>query len=171
MRCVPMGLALAAAILAAWPGSAPAGDPARELAEAKRLACAYTHGIHAGFNPQGGVSIKPPLDPNTPGLTIDILDRAKKQAVLEEDDRETPGVLGESPMGLSVVARYADGGLALVTVFPVYSGASDSFLMVASHHEPGTMPRMRQRYGLCRLAEMPPPAAPAPPPPAKKGHP
>jgi hypothetical protein len=150
-------------------GRALAGDPARELFAANRLACAFTHGITAGFTPQGGVSVKPPLDPNTPGLTIDIVDRDKKRAKLEEDDRETAGSFLESPVGLHVMARYPDGGMVLVTVYPFYSGASDNFLMVASHHEAGTMPKMRQRYGLCRLAETPPPVPPAPSP-AKKGH-
>lgn len=165
-------LALAAVSLTAATlpaGRALAGDPARELFAANRLACAFTHGVSAGFTPQGGVSVKPPLDPNTPGLTIDITDRDKKRAKLEEDDRETAGSFLESPVGLHVMARYPDGGMVLVTVYPFYSGASDNFLMVASHHDAGTMPTMRQRYGLCRVAETPPPAPPAPPP-APKGH-
>ncbi|WP_428567386.1 MAG: hypothetical protein ACP59X_07785 [Solidesulfovibrio sp. DCME] len=174
MPRVSLRLLLAAVLLAAAqaPATALAGDPSQELFTAKRLACAFTHGVNAGFNPQGGVSIKPPLDPNTPGLTIDIIDRTQKKVILEEDARDTPGVFNESATGLNVVARYPDGGMVMVTVFPVYSGASDNFLMVASHHEAGTMPKIRQRYGLCRLAEAPPPPlAPAPAPAAKKGHP
>lgn len=147
--------------------AAGAGDPAGELFAARRLACAFVQGVTAGFSPQGNVSIKPPLDPNTPGLTIEIRDADTRRAVLEEDDRETPGVFMTSPAGLTVMARYPDGGVTLVTVYPMYSGASDNFLMVSSHHGASTAPRMSQRYGLCRPAsesrpESPPPAAPAP---------
>lgn len=169
---LPGVLLLALAMLPAGSAGA-ADDPATVLFAAKRLACAFTHGINAGFTPQGGVSIKPPLDPNTPGLTIAIVDREKKRAVLEEDDRETPAVFSQSPTGLYVVGRYPDGGMVLVTVYPIYSGGSDNFLMVASHHDAGTMPRMMQRYGLCRLADTPAKTAPAPaaPPPGHKAHP
>ncbi len=171
MRLLTIAAVLAAAGLglAARPCLAGDDDAARALFAAKRLACAFSHGVVAGFSPQGGVSVKPPLDPNTPGLTIDLVDADKKRAVLEEDDRETAGAFATSPMGLHVMARYPDGGMALVTVYAKYSGASDNFLMVASHHEAGTMPKVGQRYGLCRVAETPPPAAPAPPPPAG-GH-
>jgi hypothetical protein len=168
----------AAVLAAAWlclavqpaPAAAPTADPAAVLYAAKRLACAFTHGVNAGFTPQGGVTVKPPLDPNTPGLTIDIIDADKKRAQIEEDDRETPAVYTISPIGLHVMARYPDGGMALVTVYPLYSGASDNFLMVASHHDAATMPKISQRYGLCRAADAPPPAAPAPQKDAGHGH-
>ena len=62
---------------------ATAGDAASALAAANRLACAYVKGITAGFTAQGGVLMKPPLDPYTPGLTIDITDRAMGRAMLE----------------------------------------------------------------------------------------
>lgn len=157
------GLAL---VLSAAP--ARAEDPGRALFAAGRLACAYIQGINAVFTPQGKVSLKPPLDPNTPGLTIAIVDREKNRAVLEEDDRETPGVLMTTPSGLSVMARYPDGGVTMVTVFPVYSGASDNFIMVSSRHGAGSEPQLSQRYGFCRPGvETPPPPPPAP---APKGH-
>ena len=147
------------------------GDPVRDLFAANRLICAFTHGVTAGFNPQGRISIKPPLDPNTPGLSITILDREKSRAMLEEDDLETPGVFMTSPAGMSVLARYPDGGITLVTVYPVYSGASDNFLMVSSRHGAGTEPNTSQRYGFCRIGTQssapPPPSAPAP---AGQGH-
>lgn len=158
-------------ILVAAAGACPAasaGDPAQELAAARRLACAFTHGVQAGFTPKGAVSIKPPLDPNTPGLTIDIVDRKAGKVVLEEDDLETAGVFMTTPQGLTAMVRYPDGGVTVVTVYPLYSGASENFLMVSSHHGAATMPQMSQRYGFCRLASdaPPPPAAP----PAAKGH-
>ena len=174
MRVCPTTAILAVACLCltvqSAPAAAPAADPAAVLSSAKRLACAFTHGVNAGFTPQGGVTVKPPLDPNTPGLTIDIIDADKKRAKIEEDDRETPAVFTVSPIGLHVMARYPDGGMALVTVYPLYSGASDNFLMVASHHEAATMPKISQRYGLCRVADAPPPAAPAPAPQKDAGH-
>ena len=176
MRVFSTAAILAAACLCLTvrpaPAAAPAvaADPAAVLYAAKRLACAFTHGVNAGFTPQGGVTVKPPLDPNTPGLTIDIVDADKTRAKLEEDDRETPAVFTISPIGLHVMARYPDGGMVLVTVYPLYSGASDNFLMVASHHDAATMPKISQRYGLCRVAETPPPAAPAPAPQKEAGH-
>jgi len=146
-----------------------ADDAGQALFAAGRLACAYSQGMNAVFTPQGKVSLKPPLDPNTPGLTIAIADRAKNRAVLEEDDLETPGVLMITPSSVSVMARYPDGGVTVVTVYPVHSGASDSFLMVSSRHGVGSEPQISQRYGFCRPAsETPPP--PPPPPPAPKGH-
>ena len=165
-------LAAACLCLAGQPvlAAAPTADPAAVLYAAKRLACAFTRGVNAGFTPQGGVTVKPPLDPNTPGLTIDIVDADKTRAKLEEDDRETPAVFTISPIGLHVMARYPDGGMVLVTVYPLYSGASDNFLMVASHHDAATMPKVSQRYGLCRVADTPPPAAPAPAPQKEAGH-
>lgn len=161
------GMAVAVGVLPAW-----AGDPAQELFAAKRLACAYVQGINAGFTPQGHVSIKPPLDPNTPGLSINLVDRDKKKAVLEEDALETAGVYMATAGGLTVFARYPDGGVTVVTVYPMYSGASDNFLMVSSRHGASTMPGMSQRYGLCRLAAEPSAAPPpqSPPPPAASGH-
>lgn len=156
------GLAL---VLTAAP--ARAEDPGQALFAAARLACAFSQGMNAVFTPQGRVSLKPPLDPNTPGLTIAIVDRARNRALLEEDDRETPGVLMTTASSLSVMARYPDGGVAVVTVYPVHSGASDNYLMVASRHGVGSEPQISQRYGFCRPAvETPPP----PPPPAPKGH-
>ncbi|EFL51002.1 conserved hypothetical protein [Solidesulfovibrio fructosivorans JJ]] len=159
-------------VLATGPGRA--ADKKSEAAgevlfAAKRLACAFTHGVVAGFSPRGSVSIKPPLNPNIPGLTISIVDRKAKRVMLEEDDLETPGVYMTGPEGLTAMARYPDGGVTLVTVYPLYSGASDNFLMVASHHGAATMPQMTQRYGLCRVAADAPPPAPTPPP-AAKGH-
>lgn len=155
------GLAL---VLSAVP--ARAEDPGRALFTAGRLACAYIQGMNAAFTPQGKVSLKPPLDPNTPGLTIAIVDREKNRAVLEEDDRETPGVLMTTPSSLSVMARYPDGGVTMVTVFPVHSGASDNFIMVSSRHGAGSEPQLSQRYGFCRPGvETSPPPVPAP-----KGH-
>lgn len=74
-----------------------------------------------------------------------------------------------STEGLTVFVRYPGGGVTVVTVYPMYSGASDSFLMVSSHHGAATMPAMSQRYGLCRLASETP-AAPAPAPPAAPGQ-
>lgn len=136
-------------------------DPARELASAKRLACAFTSGVQAAYTPKGGVSIKPPLNPNAPGLTLDIVDREAKKVLLEEDDRETAGVYMTTQAGLTAMARYPDGGVTVVTVYPLYSGVSDNYLMVSSHHGIGAMPQISQRYGLCRLATDPPPAAPA----------
>ncbi len=162
--------AVLAAVAVAQPLSCLAGDPARELAAARRLACAYVQGVTAGFTPQGRVAIKPPLDPNTPGLTISLTDPEKKRAVLEEDAQETPGVYLVTDSGLTVFARYPGGGVAVVTVYPLYSGASDSFLMVASHHGATTTPAMSQRYGLCRLASETP-AAPPPPVAPGQGHP
>lgn len=147
---------------------AMAEDPGRALFAAGRLACAYMQGINAVFTPQGKVSLKPPLDPNTPGLTIAIVDRERNRAVLEEDDRETAGVLMTTPAGLSVMARYPDGGVTMVTVFPIYSGASDNFIMVSSRHGAGSEPQLSQRYGFCRPGVETPP--PPPPPPAPKGH-
>ena len=153
-------------------GQALAEEPAKILATTKRLACAYSQGMNAVFTPQGRVNLKPPLDPNTPGLTIAITDRAKNRAVLEEDSLETPGVLTVSPIGLSVMARYADGGVTMVTVYPVHAGASDNLLMVSSRHGAGGEPQVSQRYGFCRPGqETPLPAEPPAPPPAKKsGH-
>ena len=153
-------------------GQALAEEPAKILATTKRLACAYSQGLNAVFTPQGRVSLKPPLDPNTPGLTIAITDRGKNRAVLEEDALETPGVLMVSPAGLSVMARYADGGVTRVTVYPVHAGASDNLLMVSSRHGAGSEPQVSQRYGFCRPGqETPLPAEPPAPPPAKKsGH-
>ncbi|QAZ68211.1 hypothetical protein [Solidesulfovibrio carbinolicus] len=153
-------------------GQALAEEPAKILATTKRLACAYSQGLSAVFTPQGRVSLKPPLDPNTPGLTIAVTDRAKNRAVLEEDALETPGVLMVSPAGLSVMARYADGGVTMVTVYPVHAGASDNLLMVSSRHGAGSEPQVSQRYGFCRPGqETPLPAEPPAPPPAKKsGH-
>lgn len=151
-------------------GQALAEEPAKILATTKRLACAYSQGLNAVFTPQGRVSLKPPLDPNTPGLTIAITDRAKNRAVLEEDALETPGVLMVSSAGLSVMARYADGGVTMVTVYPVHAGASDNLLMVSSRHGAGSEPQVSQRYGFCRPGqETPLPAEPPAPPPAKKG--
>jgi len=127
-----------------------AGEPEKDLQQADRLACAFLKGITAGFTPQGGVNMKPPLDPNTPGLTIDIADRAKGRAVLEEDDKETAGAFLFSPLGLSVMARDGSGAVTLVTVYAQYSGISDNFLMVSSRHGGGPEPQISQRYGLCR---------------------
>uniref|UniRef100_I2Q4W2 Uncharacterized protein n=1 Tax=Desulfovibrio sp. U5L TaxID=596152 RepID=I2Q4W2_9BACT len=170
------GLAVAVA-LAAAPSlcaakSPPAGEshPAQELGAAKRLACAYVQGINAGFTPQGRVNVKPPLDPNTPGLSISLVDADRKRAVIEEDALETPGVYMLSAEGLTVFVRYPNGGVTMVTVYPMYSGASDSFLMVSSHHGASTMPAVSQRYGLCRLAPELPAAPAAPSPPAAPGH-
>jgi len=151
-------------------GQALAEEPAKILTTTKRLACAYSQGMNAVFTPQGRVNLKPPLDPNTPGLTIAITDRAKGRAVLEEDSLETPGVLTVSSVGLSVMARYADGGVTMVTVYPVHAGASDNLLMVSSRHGAGSEPQVSQRYGFCRPGqETPLPAEPPAPPPAKKG--
>lgn len=163
---------LATCLLSLSGGYALAEDPARMLASTKRLACAYSQGLNAVFTPQGRVSLKPPLDPNTPGLTIAIVDRDKNRALLEEDHLETPGVLMVSPAGLSVMARYADGGVTMVTVYPVHAGASDNLLMVSSRHGAGSEPQISQRYGFCRPGqETPLPAEPSAPPPAKKsGH-
>lgn len=130
---------------------AEAGDPAQDLAAADRLACAFLKGITAGFTPQGGVRMKPPLDPNRPGLTIAITDRAKGRAVLEEDAKETAGAFLISPMGLSVMARDGSGAMTLVTVYARYSGISDNFFMVSSCHSGGPEPHISQRYGLCRV--------------------
>jgi hypothetical protein len=150
-------------------GASPAlaGDPVQDLAAAKRLACAFVKGITAVFSPQGGVLLKPPLDPNSPGLTINLVDRAKGQAVLEEDDRETPGTLAAVPSGLSILARDQSGSETLVTVFAQYSGVSDNFFMVSSRHGGGTQPQLSQRYGLCRVVRPEPTtpvANPAPTP-------
>jgi len=162
---------LAAAVLAVVAGAgrnAWAGDPAKTLLAAKRLVCAFTQGTTAGFTPNGRASIRPPLDPNTPGLAIAVVDREKNRAVLEEDDQETPGVLLPTSAGLSVVARYPDGAVGLVTVYPVYAGGADSFLMAASRHGAGLEPHMSQRYGLCRSGPEAK-AVPAAPPPAGAG--
>ncbi|KHK03503.1 hypothetical protein [Desulfovibrio sp. TomC] len=160
---------VAAAVLTV--GTAQAEDPGKALYAANRLACAYSQGMNAAFNPQGQVKLKPPLDPNTPGLTIAIVDRGKNRAILEEDQLETPGVLMVSPAGLSVMARYADGGVTMVTVYPVHSGASDNYLMVSSRHGAGSEPQVSQRYGFCRPGqETPPPAEPPAPPAKKEGH-
>jgi hypothetical protein len=162
-------VATAAASLLLVAGAARAAEESQTLFAANRLACAYSQGINAVFTPQGRVNLKPPLDPNTPGLTIAIVDRAKNRAVLEEDSLETPGVLTTSAVGLTVMARYPDGGVTMVTVYPVHSGASDNYLMVSSRHGAGSEPQISQRYGFCRPGqETPPPPAP-PPPPAKKG--
>jgi hypothetical protein len=159
-------LAVALSVATATGTPALAGDPSRDLFAANRLSCAYIQGTTAGFTPQGRVSIKPPLDPNTPGLAIDIVDREKNRAVLEEDDRETAGVFMAAPSGLSVLVRYPAGGATLVTVYPVYAGASDNFLMVSSRHGSAAEPQMSQRYGFCRLGTA---TAPSPPAPAKPG--
>ena len=162
---------LAASLLILSGVPALADEPARMLASTKRLACAYSPGMNAGFTPQGRVNLKPPLDPNTPGLTIAITDRAKNRAVLEEDALETPGVLMVTSAGLSVMARYADGGVTMVTVYPVHAGASDNLLMVSSRHGAGSEPHISQRYGFCRPGlETPPPAEPPAPPVKKGGH-
>ena len=161
-------LAAAALALLLTAGPARAEDPGQALFAANRLACAYSQGMNAVFTPQGRVSLKPPLDPNTPGLTIAIVDRAKNRVLLEEDDRETPGVLMTTPSSLSVMARYPNGGVTMVTVYSVYAGASDNFLMVSSLHGSGSEPHMSQRYGFCRPGVETPP--PPPPPPAPKGH-
>ena len=150
-------------------GPVLAEEPGRALFAASRLACAYSQGMNATFSPQGRVKLKPPLDPNTPGLTIAIVDRGKNRAVLEEDRLETPGVLMTSPAGLSVMARYADGGVTMVTVYPVYAGASDNYLMVSSRHGAGSEPQVSQRYGFCRPGQETPPPPEPPAPPAKKG--
>lgn len=167
--CIGGMLCWLAGLSAPWTALA-SGDPVRELAGAKRLACAFSQGVTAGFSPQGRVTIRPPLDPNTPGLSIAIVDATKHRAVLEEDDKETSGVFMLTPAGLSVMVRYPDGGVAMVTVYPVYSGASDNFLMVMSQHGVATEPKLSQRYGMCRLGAEPS-AAPAPSPePKKSGH-
>ncbi|MHC1789815.1 hypothetical protein [Solidesulfovibrio sp.] len=166
-RQVFSGILLALVVLTSR--AARAEEAHKTLAATKRLACAYTQGIGAVFTPQGRVSLRPPLDPNTPGLTINIVDRAKNRAVLEEDDLETPGVLMTAATGLSVMARYPDGGVTMVTVYPVYAGASDNFLMVSSRHGAGSEPQMSQRYGFCRPGVETPPPPPAPPA-AKGGH-
>ena len=160
-----------AAIVLGLAGVAAAGGPAGELQAADRLACAFMKGMTAGFTPQGGVTMKPPLDPNTPGLTIDITDRAKGKAILEEDDRETPGVFMTTPMGVTILARDESGNVTLVTVFAQHSGVSDNFPMVSSLHAASLEPRLSQRYGLCRAVEprgATPPPAPAPAP--ETGH-
>ena len=152
-------------------GAAWAEEPGRALFAAKRLACAYSQGMNAVFTPQGRVYLKPPLDPNTPGLTLVIADREKNRAILEEDAQETPGVLMTTPLGLTVMARYPDGGVTMVTVYPVHSGASDNYLMVSSRHGAGSEPQMSQRYGFCRPGqETPLPPEPAAPPAKKGGH-
>ncbi|OLN26765.1 hypothetical protein DVDV_2463 [Desulfovibrio sp. DV] len=158
---------VAALVLAA--GDARAEEPGRALFAAKRLACAYSQGMNAVFTPQGRVNLKPPLDPNTPGLTIVIADREKNRALLEEDQQETPGVLMTTPVGLTVMARYPDGGVTMVTVYPVHSGASDNYLMVSSRHGAGSEPQISQRYGFCRPGQETPPPPEPPAPPAKKG--
>lgn len=168
MHHVVVGLAgVALALVLGLAGPARAGDPMGDLAGADRLACAFVKGITAGFTPQGGVLMKPPLDPNTPGLTIAIVDRAKGQARLEEDTLETPGTLKYGPDGLTILARDPGGNTTLVTVFPLYAGVSDNFLMVSSRHGVGPQPQLSQRYGLCRKAAVerpaPAPAAPAAP--------
>jgi hypothetical protein len=168
---VVVALAAAPSLAAATPPPARDGRPEQELRAARRLACAYVQGINAGFTPQGRVNIKPPLDPNTPGLSISLIDPDRKRAVLEEDALETPGVYMFSEEGLTVFARYPNGGVTVVTVYPMYSGASDSFLMVSSHHGASTMPAMSQRYGLCRPAAEAPAAPPPPPAAAGHGHP
>lgn len=149
-------------------GPVLAGNPMQDLAGADRLACAFLKGITASFTAQGGVLMKPPLDPNTPGLTIAIIDRSKGQAVLEEDTQETPGILKYGSDGLTVLARDPAGNTTLVTVFPLYVGVSDNFIMVSSRHGVGPQPQMSQRYGLCRTAPAtaptPPASAPAAPP-------
>jgi len=145
---------------------ARAGDPAAELAAADRLACAFVKGMTAGFTPQGGVTMRPPLDPNTPGLTIAVTDRAKGRAVLEEGTREIPGMLLVEPMGLTILGRDPSGNVTLVTVFATHAGPSDNFPMVSSFHGAGVQPRMMQRYGLCRVAQPTPPAPETPPAPA-----
>jgi hypothetical protein len=134
-----------------WGGLAWAGDAGQALPAADRLACAFLKGVTALFTPQGRVVMKPPLDPNSPGLTIDIVDRAKFRAVLEEDDKETPGAFLLSPMGLTVMARDGAGNVTVVTVYAEYSGVSDNFPMVSSLHGGGLEPRISQRYGLCRV--------------------
>jgi len=157
------------ALVLAGAGRAMAGDPAADLLAADRLACAFVKGITAGFTPQGGVVMKPPLDPNAPGLTIAVSDRAKGRAVLEEDAAETPGVFMTGPMGLTILARDPAGNVTLVTVFAQYAGPSHDFPMVSSLHAAGVEPRVMQRYGLCHAAPASGEAAP-PPPPAPKNH-
>lgn len=159
LLCLASLLVLVGAV-PAW-----AGDPVRELAGAERLSCAFVKGITAVFNQQGGVVLRPPLNPNTPGLAIAITDRSKGLAVLEEDALETPGTLKYGPEGLSVLARDPGGNTTLVTVFPLYAGVSDNFLMVSSRHGVGPRPQLSQRYGMCRAVSATPPApAPAAPP-------
>ncbi len=161
----------AAALVVTGAAPARAGEDATQaLRLADRLTCAFLRGVTAGFTPQGSVSVKPPLDPNTPGLAIAITDRDKGRAVLEEDDKETPGMFMDTPMGLTFMARGSDGDVTLVTVFAAYSGASDNFPMVSSRHAATTGPQPSQRYGLCRKAtsgEDPPAAQSAPPAPGK----
>lgn len=169
-RC---GLAVVAVVMLALvlAGQARAGDPAAALAAADRLACAFLRGMTARFTSQGGVSMRPPLDPNNPGLTVAIKDRTKGRAVLEEGAKETPGLLVSEPMGISILARDPTGTVTLVTVFAKYVGASDNFPMVASQHGAGLQPRMMQRYGLCRVARPAPPAPePKPEPKSAKPH-
>jgi hypothetical protein len=167
MKPVLAGLGLFLAICGGGP--ALAEDTAKALFSANRLACAYSQGINAVFTPQGRVNLKPPLDPNTPGLTIAIVDRAKGRAMLEEDTLETPGVFTMTQTGLSVMVRYADGGVSMVTVYPVHSGASDNYLMVSSRHSAGSEPQISQRYGFCRPGQETPLPPEPPAPPAKKG--
>lgn len=151
-HCPSWLMPVVAVLLLGGAGPALAGNPMRDLAAADRLACAFLKGITASFTAQGGVLMKPPLDPNTPGLTIAIVDRSKGQAVLEEDTQETPGILKYGPDGLSILARDPAGNTTLVTVFPLYVGVSDNFIMVSSRHGVGVQPQMSQRYGLCRAA-------------------
>jgi len=145
-----------------------AGDPTKELLAANRLACGYVQGVVPGFAPQGRVTVKPSLTPDTPGLTIAIVDRSKGRAVLEEDGQETAGAFLTSAAGLTIMARYPDGGTTLVTVYPIYLGASDVFPLVTSRHGAGSEPHISQRYGFCRPAQDAP-AAPVPAPPTS-GH-
>lgn len=162
-RFAALGVVVLALVVA---NRARAGDPAAELAAADRLTCAFVKGMTAGFTPQGGVTMRPPLDPNTPGLTIAVTDRAKGRAVLEEGTQEIPGMLLTEPMGLTILGRDPSGNVTLVTIFATHAGASDNFPMVSSFHGAGVQPRMMQRYGLCRVAPSPPPAPEAPPAPA-----
>ena len=158
------GMAWVLTLVAVTGGVALADDAAKSLAGAKRLVCAFTQGSTAGFTPNGKASVRPALDPTRPGLAISLTDREKNRAVLEEDDEETAGVLLPTASGLSVAARFPDGGVSLVTVYPLFAGGADNFLMVASRHGAGLEPHMTQRYGLCRLAsEKVPPAPPVPP--------
>ena len=164
---------LVAVLLAAMLGvaaRAAAADAAAALAGADRLACAFLKGITAGFSAKGGVIMRPPLDPNTPGLTIAITDREKGIALLEEGPKETPGRFMLGPAGLTILARDPAGNVTLVTVYPQYSEASDNFYMVSSLHAGGMEPRMMQRYGLCRVAHPQEEAAPEAPAVPEQGH-
>lgn len=165
MRQVWLGVAWVVASLG-W-GVAPVGagdDPSGALRAADRLACAFLKGTTAAFTSQGEVRLRPPLDPNRPGLTIAVTDRAGSRAVLEEDRLETPGTYFVTPEGMAVFAHDQAGNMTLVTVYAQYAGASDEFLMVSSRHAGGLHPQVSQRYGVCRV--VPPrqaaPAAPRP---------